>query len=339
MVFRLDPERRAWLLAEPDPTAGPVDVVIDTDVTNEIDDQFAIVWAFLRPDRCNVVGLTACPFGFDPDVLLGAARPTLDKRRSSRGIASIPRLDPAEGVVRARDELLAMCDLLGAPRDLVAIGADRYMGAIDDPVASPAVDLIVDLARARSDGDGPLQVLAIGCATNVASALVMAPDIAERITVVWTSAYPSFWPHPNASYNLAQDLPGARVLFGSGAAHVYLPGYYVGEELRVTLPEIEAYVAGTGPAGEYLASIYRAFEGERGRRPGRSKVIWDLINVAWVVDPHLLVTHLVPAPDLGEDLRWVHHDDPERHVMREAVDVNRDAIFADLYRVLGEAAN
>ncbi|MDQ6725457.1 MAG: nucleoside hydrolase, partial [Actinomycetota bacterium] len=190
---------------------------------------------------------------------------------------------------------------------------------------------------ARRDRERPLQVLAIGCATNVASALLLAPDIASRIVVSWTSAYPSFWPYANASYNLAQDLHAARVLFESGVPLVYLPGYYVGEELRVSLPEIEAYAAGCGPVGAYLVDIYRAW-GATARRPGASKVLWDLINVAWVVNPAWLATELVTSPSLGEDLRWVHHT-ADRHLIREATDVDRDSIMSDLFaRLAAQAA-
>ena len=34
-----------------------------------------------------------------------------------------------------------------------------------------------------------------------------------------------------------------------------------------------------------------------------------------------------------EDHRWEHQDG--RHLIREAVDVDRDAVFGDLFRVLG----
>ncbi|MGQ0616992.1 MAG: hypothetical protein ACT4PW_08360 [Acidimicrobiia bacterium] len=334
----IDPEHRLALLAPPDPTAGPLDVVIDTDPTNEIDDQFAIVWAFLRPDRVNVVGLTACPYSFDPRLLLGAGATALDRRRWHAGLAAtgttadeLPAVSTAEGAENSRRELVRICDLMGAPVDLVAAGADRYLPGPDEPVPSPAAERIIDLARARGADDGPLHVVGIGCATNIASALLLAPDIVDRVVVNWTAAYPSFWPYPNVSYNMAQDLHGSRLLFSSGVAHVYLPGYYVGEELRVTLPEVEAFVAGRGPAGDYLADIYRRHGGPQ-HRPGRSKVIWDLINIAWLVEPRWLSTELVPAPDLDDDLRWVHP--AGRHLMREAVDVDRDAVLGDLYACL-----
>jgi len=326
------------MLEPPDRGDGPVDVVIDTDAGNEIDDQFAIVWAFLRPDRVHVEAVTACPFGYDIERQMdGAGTAELDKRayaqRMKSASAGFPRLDPAEGVQRARAEIVKVLDLLGeAVTDGVPLGADRYLPGPDTPVASDAAEVLIELAR--RDRERPLQVLAIGCATNVASALLLAPDIASRIVVSWTSAYPSFWPYPNASYNLAQDLHAARVLVDSGVPLVYLPGYYVGEELRVSLPEIDAYVAGRGPVGDYLADIFRSW-GSDAHRPGTSKVLWDLINVAWIVDPSWLATNLVPSPALGDDLRWV-DGGQDRHVLREATDIDRDSIMSDLFACLAE---
>ena len=39
-------------------------VIIDTDTANEIDDQYALAWALLSPDRVRLEGVTAVPFSF-----------------------------------------------------------------------------------------------------------------------------------------------------------------------------------------------------------------------------------------------------------------------------------
>ena len=39
-----------------------VDAILDTDAYNEIDDQFAIAYMLLSPERINVKGITAAPF-------------------------------------------------------------------------------------------------------------------------------------------------------------------------------------------------------------------------------------------------------------------------------------
>ncbi len=332
----IDPERRLEML---EPVEGPVDLVLDTDVTNEIDDQFAIVWAALRPDRINLVALHACPYSLSPELVGGGALLTpLDERSilanleaMGMTVAQIPVVTPETGVTRARAELESMADLLGLDRDIIRTGADAYLPSETQPVVSEATEHLIDLARAATD---PLHVAAIGCPTNIASALLVAPDIVDKIVVNWTSGYPSFWPRKNASFNLAQDLHADRVLLDSGVPLVYLPGYYVGEELRVTHPEIQHHLDGNGPIGQFLFDIYDAHP-LSGDHHARSKVIWDIINIGWLLEPSWLTTQLVPTPVLGRDLRWEHPDG--RPMMREAIDVDRDAMFGDLYRVVTEA--
>ena len=42
--------------------AGPVPAILDTDTYNEIDDQFALVYALLSPESIELRGVTAAPF-------------------------------------------------------------------------------------------------------------------------------------------------------------------------------------------------------------------------------------------------------------------------------------
>ncbi|MBA2495639.1 MAG: nucleoside hydrolase [Acidimicrobiia bacterium] len=340
----VDADRRARMLAPPDPADGAVDVVLDTDVTNEIDDQFAIVWTMLRPDRVNLLALTACPYRFGPELVTGTAlEADIDRRDLARRLgatvegqrpgaelseevaARIRRVEPDEAVARAAAELTTIAELCGRTEVPIHEGSRSFLPGAGMAVASAAAEAIVELAHAQSDGR-PLQVLAIGCATNVASALLLDPSIVDKVVVVWTSAYPTFWPYPNASYNLSLDLHASRILFASGVPLVYLPGYYVGEELRISRPEVEAWVRPHGPVGAYLADAFASHPKVTGVM--RSKVIWDLVNVAWVVDPSLLTTVVAATPLLDDARRWV--TQPAAPLLREAVDLDRDRVFADL---------
>ncbi|MGN6688706.1 MAG: nucleoside hydrolase [Actinomycetales bacterium] len=327
----MDDEMRRRLLADPDPQGPAVEVVIDTDVTNEIDDQFAIVWALLRQDRLRIRGLHACPWASSPDLYL---RPDMD---TPTGRVTEPEtthraehVGPAEGVERAAQQLRRIVALTGRDDVPVRKGSAAFLDDARTPVDSEATDALIALAH--EDRKGPLYVAAIGCATNFASAVLRDPSIAERIVVVWTSAYPSFWPRPNVSYNLSLDLHASRALLDSGVPLVYLPGYYVGEELRVGRLELEANVRGHGALGDYLWECWDSHWMSDSRDPAFSKVIWDLICVAWLINPRWLSTDLVATPLLDDELRW--RQQPGRPVMREAFDVDRDAIFRDLYRAL-----
>ena len=68
----LSRERRRELLRPP---SERVRVVIDTDAANEIDDQYALTWAVLSPERLDIEAIVAEPysFGHHREPLLAAA--------------------------------------------------------------------------------------------------------------------------------------------------------------------------------------------------------------------------------------------------------------------------
>ncbi len=307
-------------LAEP---SGRVRAVIDTDTANEIDDQFALAWALLAPEKIVLEAVYAAPFSFA-------------HRRASLPDAPAdapPFNPPGAGMVRSHDEILRVFDRMGiAPAGRVFAGSEGYLEAVDQPRRSAAVEHLIALARSCT-GPEPLYVVALGCVTNIASALLLAPDIAERIVVVWTSGYPSHAPHVNDSFNLEQDVLASQVLLDSGVPHVYLPGFHVGAQLRLSLAEMERHVRGHGAIGDYLHQLFThnplwtIFDVDRSQP--YSWVIWDLICIAWLIRPEWVATELVRTPRLGDDRRW--RAQPGRHLMREAHGVQRDAIFNDFF--------
>lgn len=187
------------------------------------------------------------------------------------------------------------------------------------------------VALAQEERDSRLVVVANGAITNVASALLIDPSIADDIVIVWTSAYPSFWPHPNNSFNLVQDIDAARVVFESGAPVVYIPGYFVGEKLRVSLPEMREYVEGKGVAGEFLFELYAGLDDT----VARSKVLWDMVTIGYLLDPTVFDERQVAPMTLDENRRWI----PGTGLpVIEPIDFDRDRIFADFYAKIAAQA-
>jgi purine nucleosidase len=339
------------------PPTGCIRVVIDTDTANEIDDQFALAWALLRPDKLDVVAMTAEPFSFahhlpglheaeaamlagtaHSEYLVGGFQGWINRlHRQGRRVDDLRLVGPAEGMERSYHEILRVYDACGIPHaGRVFRGADRYMTDVETPVVTEAATAIVDLAK--SPGNGPLYIAALGCVTNIASAILMAPEIIRDIVVVWTSGYPSSAPHSNRpSLNLVQDLPASRILFDCGVPHVYLPGYHVGAQLKVSLPEMERFVQGRGAIGDLLHHLFThnplhdMFALDDTAR--RTWVIWDIINIAWLINPDWVPTWMTTSPRLDDALFW--QKDPARHPMREAHDVQRDEIFLSFYDSLG----
>jgi len=336
-------------------------VIIDTDTANEIDDQYALAWALLSPERLDLEGVTAVPFSFahHKDELIasveavraaagsgdrgkfmgglgGWAQRLIDQGRRAEDVRFV---GPDEGAELSYREILRVFEKCGVSADgKVFRGTPGYLESLDKPVDTPAARFIIE--RARAADDRPLYILAMGALTNIASALLMAPDIIENIVVVWTAGFPSYAPFSNVpSLNLMQDRLASQLLFDCGVPQVYLPGYHVGAQLKLSLPEMEQFVKGRGAIGDYLHHLYThnplhemfAITGAE----TKTWVIWDVINVAWLFDESYVRTFMTRAPLLDDELYWQR---PEgRHQMLEAFDLNRDAIFEDMYRALERA--
>lgn len=292
---------RVRMLEPPDPTR-PVRMVLDTDAYNEIDDQFALAYALLAPERLRLEAVYAAPF---------------HNERSS---------GPEDGMLKSYEEILRVLECVGtSPDGFVFEGSRSWLPAADAAVPSPAADDLV--ARAKADDD-PLYVVAIGAPTNVASAILAAPEIAGRVVVVWLGGNPTHW-HRATEFNVEQDMPASHVLFDSGVPLVHVPCHDVAEQLRTTRAEIDRFVRPAGRLGGYLGRIYAEHVGDD---VGRSKVIWDLSAVAYLVDPAWTPSHLEHSPVLTDQGTW--SADPRRHLMREMSWIDRDAVFGDLFRRL-----
>ena len=289
------------------PPTGPVSMVLDTDTYNEIDDQFAVVYSLLC-DNLDVEAIYAAPF--------------LNHRSTS----------PGDGMLKSYEEILRLLGRLNHPHEgLVYHGSSRYLERVDTPVHSEAVDDLV--VRAMQPRDGPLYVVAIGAITNIASALLLKPEIGEHIVVVWLGGHPQYWPHTR-EFNLQQDVLSAQVVFNCGGPVVQIPCKNVAEHLRTTVPEMEAYVSGQGAIGDYLYGIFSDYHSDH---YAWSKVIWDISTIGYLVDPSWAPTEVRPSPVLRDDVTWG-PEEADRHLFRVAVDVHRDRVFGDLFHKLAQRA-
>ncbi len=305
----LPPVDHAALMRLLQPPEGSCEVVIDTDTYNEVDDQFAIVHALLS-DRIQVEAIQAAPFHAE-------VRNTTSHEH---------------GMELSYDEIHRVLERMPVPFEgPVCKGARTTMSATGNAVSSPAVDNLIQ--HAMADRARPLYVLALGALTNIASAILQAPEIRTRIVVVALGGWPYHVPGFR-EFNFSQDLRAAQSVFGCGVPLVHVPGFSVAEMLRTTRWELERFVKGRGAIGDYLYEMYMSFVRDV---PGRSKVIWDLAPGAFLMEPDWLRTHVTASPMLGDDLLYAH--DPHRHPMRVATWINRDAVYIDFFERLERATN
>ena len=294
-------EQRLKNLQVPD---GPVDIVIDSDAYNEIDDQFAISYALSVPERLNIRAIHAAPF--------------FNQRSTG----------PADGMERSYQEILKLLKLAGRSVP-VCRGSDRYLADEQTPVQSEAADHLIRLAEDCSP-EHPLYVVTIGAITNVASSLILRPDLADRLVIVWLGGHALEWPD-NAEFNCRQDVAAARVVFGSGAPLVMLPCMGVVSAFATTGPELDFWLRGKNPLCDYLVSnTVREAESYADGRVW-SRVIWDVTAVGWLLNQgnRLMEHRLIPTPIPEYDHRY--SLDFRRPLCSYVWHIHRDALFEDLF--------
>ena len=297
----------AALIARLRRPTGPVKVVLDTDTYNEIDDQYAL--AYLVRSGLPILGIHAAPF--------------CNKHAAT----------PKEGMMRSFQEIFKVLSLLGREdlKPLAYLGSQDYLADENTPQLSPAADHLIELARALPEGE-QLYVAAIGAITNVASALLRAPDIAEKLVVVWLGGHAHFWPDTR-EFNLYQDIAAARVLFDSGVALVQLPCMGVVSHLAATEPELREQLKGKSTIASYLYDITCAEAKLDNMGRCWSRVIWDVSTVAWILGgENTMRDSLVHAPIITYDGTYSFSN--TRHLMKYVDYVNRDTVFDQLFRLL-----
>jgi hypothetical protein len=295
-------------LARLAPAVGRLRMVLDSDTYNEIDDQFALVQVLLSPDRLNLEAIYATPF---------------HNARSD---------SPGHGMELSYHEILRVLARMGvSDTGLVHRGVTEFVGFAKEARKSEAVDDLISRAR-TGESNQPLYVLAIGALSNVASAILQAPDIIDRIIIVWMGGNGPDWPRhfdQRGDFNLKQDIGAAQVVLDSGVPLVYIAAMPVASNLHCSVPEIEKYVEPHGAIGAFLAMRFKEYSNNH---VGWSKRIWDMAPAGWMLNSDWAPSSLMPTPMMSDAMEW--NMQADRHLMRYVGYVDRDPIMRDFFAKL-----
>ncbi len=190
----------------------PRKVIIDTDPGK--DDAVAILLALASPDELDLLALVAVAGNVPLDRTEGNARRLLE-------LGGRPDIPVYAGCARP---------MVRPPITAEHVHGGTGLHGLDLPEprvprrTEHGVDYLVDALRATAPGEVTLCLL--GPATNLAMALVKAPDIAARIAeVVWMAGARSEGGNvtPAAEYNVHADPDAAHVVLTSGIPLTLLP--------------------------------------------------------------------------------------------------------------------
>lgn len=284
---------------------GKVDVVLDTDAYNEIDDQFALAYLIQSNEKLNLKAVYAAPF--------------YNHHSESAH----------DGMERSYQEIFNVYDLIGQNeyRDVTYRGATNFLVDDQTPQVSEAVTNLIERAMSYSE-EKPLYVIGIAAATNLASAILIEPEIVNRIVILWLGGLSYDW-HDNTSFNSGQDVAAGRVLMNSGVPLVQFPGKGVIDHFTTTGPELTYWLKGKNAFCDYM--IERTADEARIMYGGKvwSRALWDVVPIAWLLEGDFMLDRLVHSPIMQDN--HYYSLDPRRHFIKYVYNVKRDNLMADLF--------
>ncbi|MCB8874301.1 nucleoside hydrolase [Acidisoma silvae] len=224
----------------------PSRIIIDCDPG--VDDAVAILLAFAAPEAVKVEAITTV-IG---NVMLDKTTANALRVRDLAGRADIP--------VYA-----------GCPRPIMApierknsVHGGDGLGDIDLPApvtateSEHAVDAIIRIVR---DNPGQITLCPVGPMTNIALALIKAPDIIPLIPEIVFMGGAAFCPgnsSPAAEFNFMIDPHAAQIMLTAGIP-LTMFGLDVTAQALITRPWMDAVEAASGAVGQAAVAMLRAY--------------------------------------------------------------------------------
>lgn len=271
------------------PKQKQIRMIVNTDAKNEADDQFAVVHQILSP-KFEIKGFIAAHF----------------ENRGNKEYDSARKI-PAEGSMeesyKELKNLLKIMDM--SHKYKVYRGATHPITDKHTPVMSEGAQFIIE--EAMKDDDKPLFAVFLGTLTDLASAYIAEPRIAERLNVVWIGG--GVWPIGCPEFNLMQDINAANVVFASDLPLWQVPiNAYL--QVQVTFAELQLKVRPYGKIGKYLFEQLNQFNYNYAKYlphlQGDTWVLGDQPTVSVLLDANHNNYEWHPAPLFSDDMLYIH---------------------------------
>ena len=244
-------------------------VIIDADTGNEMDDLYAITRALLEND-IEVIGLTSAQWFNHPDAT-----------DSTVWISQ-----------QLNEQILKTLKMTHIPHPVGANGPLRYWGN-PVPNRSPASDFIIKRAEELPTGE-KLNVVVLGAATNLASALIMKPELAEKIRCYMMGL--KFEPMKRVwdknEFNTRNDLDAMDYLLNLEQLEMWIMTATTSAELVFTKEEVFEVMEGEQGIWQVLVDRWNS------KFPDREEwIMWDIAIIEAIIHPDLATVREIYLPD------------------------------------------
>ncbi len=215
------------------PESRKIRLIINSDAKNEVDDQYAIVHALLTP-KFDIKGIIAAHFTGAHD--------------NNEALYTSLGLHLGNTMEDSYEEIVKILRLMNMEGHVpVFKGAEKPMINEQTPCISEGAKHIIE--EAMKEDSRPLFVTFQGTITDLASAYLMEPAIANRLTAIWIAG--AKYPEGGSEFNMGVDINAANVVFDSPIPLWQVPSN-VYSNMRVSIAELFTRVKPYGEIGEYL---------------------------------------------------------------------------------------
>lgn len=285
-----------------------IKVIIDSDVRNESDDQFAIMHALMTP-KFNIRGIIATHFGHD--------RIKNSMEASWEELQKVLKYSGFENEVKA---------VKGSESWIKK--EPGFFGKYT-PYDNDGVRLIIEEAKACNDGE-KLYVGVLGPMTNVASALLLEPSIESKMIVVWNGG--GTYPNGGPEFNLVNDIGAANYVLGSNVEIWQIPTKVYAMP-RVGLAEMQYKISNCGEIGKYLFNqtleFFELMKEYKDWPRAESLDICDLTIIGLLMEEHKYCYKFIQAPYISDDMYY--HVNPNNRPIRVYEDIDARYILEDFF--------
>lgn len=283
------------------PEVKKIRVIIDSDVKNEVDDQFAIVHALLT-ESFELRGIIPTHFGTEK---------------------SMHSQNDSEEELKL---LLQKMNLTGCVK--IAGGAASDFTSMREKDIPDGVRFIIE--EAMNTGEKPLYLVFIGPLTDLAIALTAAPDIATKnVKVLWIGGLRTL--KGGMEPNLKRDIKAAQIVFDSQIELWQIPRD-VYSMLPVSFAELYVKVFPYGEIGKYLAENVVAFNNSGIRKPSEYRVLGDSPAIGILLNENCGKWFIEQAPEIQDDMSYKKRDGERKIRVYESIDTR--FILEDFYAKL-----
>ncbi len=277
-------------------------VIIDSDAYNEMDDQFAILYALCATDKMDVVAINAAAFENDKAA-------TFDM-----------------GMEKSYEEIKRLTDCLPDGESIpVFLGSRKPIELTGEPDRSPAAENII---RVAMESDETVYILTMGCITNIASAILMEPAIVDKICVIWLGGN-ELHKEDVREFNLEMDYAAGQVVLNSGCPLVLCPAQEVTVTLEYTLEQLTS-LGHDLPHCAYLTELTKRFHLWTGAPDNWTWIMWDMAAPALLDDPTSADIEIITAPMFTDDFKYAF--DKTRHDMIIMRKLYPEKVYANAFR-------